>query len=329
MSFANLPKFLFRSVLTQIASAVKKGESVQLVATPGAGGTLLAKILTQKPELAKQYFGDDYAFYLLDAGSLLERSAGALQNLFLSNSQVETICHTKKLVVIVDQLDGLNDPVLKPFFENLYSLYRSFEPKLTFIFRVTTPLTAVDQLTNFNQLGRLVSQNVIKLPPFTRDEAMWFMGEKKKRLSPAQKEKIYALSGGYPRTIKRLVESPSVEALALHLEELSAYRSILPTIPVLEAYLARKFRKTDQVGDLNLPQRLTRNEEKVLKILLTKKGEVVSRSEVIEKVWGEDGVNISDHAYDQLVHRLKNKLSGSTPKVILETVRGRGHCLVI
>jgi len=268
---------------------------------------------------------------------LLERSAGALQNLFLSNSQVETICHTKKLVVIVDQLDGLNDPALKPFFENLYSLYRSFEPKISFIFRVTIPLTEVDQLTNFSQLGRLVSQNVIKLPPFTKEEALWFISEKEaflpQKISDADKNKIYRLSGGYPRTIKRLIEAPSLEgfdtALAFHLEELSAYRSVLPTIPVLEAYLARNAKKTDQVGNLNLPQRLTRNEEKVLKVLLAKKGQVIARDEIIEKVWGEDGVNISDHAYDQLVHRLKNKLSGSTPKVILETVRGRGHCLVI
>ncbi|KKQ75296.1 MAG: hypothetical protein US95_C0006G0018 [Candidatus Woesebacteria bacterium GW2011_GWB1_38_5] len=40
-------------------------------------------------------------------------------------------------------------------------------------------------------------------------------------------------------------------------------------------------------------------------------------------------MEISDHAYDQIVLRLRKKLKNAVPKADVETVRGRGHILRI
>jgi DNA-binding winged helix-turn-helix (wHTH) protein len=42
-------------------------------------------------------------------------------------------------------------------------------------------------------------------------------------------------------------------------------------------------------------------------------------------VWGEMGLGeVADHALDQLLHRLRRKLTSASPPTILKTIRGRG-----
>ena len=76
-------------------------------------------------------------------------------------------------------------------------------------------------------------------------------------------------------------------------------------------------------------KRLTKNEEKLLKYFLKNKGGILSRADGMGYLWGENAVEISDHAYDQIVLRLRKKLKNAVPKADVETVRGRGHILRI
>lgn len=45
---------------------------------------------------------------------------------------------------------------------------------------------------------------------------------------------------------------------------------------------------------------------------------------MIEAVWENEQYDVNEHALDQMLHRLRKKLSGSTPKCKLEVYRGRG-----
>lgn len=45
---------------------------------------------------------------------------------------------------------------------------------------------------------------------------------------------------------------------------------------------------------------------------------------MIKAIWPTNLYETSEHALDQMIHRLKNKLKSATPKTELVTLRGRG-----
>lgn len=63
----------------------------------------------------------------------------------------------------------------------------------------------------------------------------------------------------------------------------------------------------------------------LLKLLYENKGEVVSRSRIIEAVWGSEAVDVSEQALDALVRRLRNRLAEYDPNHhYIKTIRGHG-----
>lgn len=69
-------------------------------------------------------------------------------------------------------------------------------------------------------------------------------------------------------------------------------------------------------------------EFKFLQYLSEHKGEVCDRENIIEFAWGGNPSGISDEAVDQLVSRLRSKLTNKTgSNELIKTVRGRGFIL--
>lgn len=107
------------------------------------------------------------------------------------------------------------------------------------------------------------------------------------------------------------------------------------TNPLFLSFLKQKFgqgsRFSESINDLfKLQSRLTANECKALNFLTKNKNRIIPREELISAVWGENAsLEIANHAVDQLLHRLKEKLQKSDPPVAIETVRGRGHRLIV
>jgi pSer/pThr/pTyr-binding forkhead associated (FHA) protein len=64
----------------------------------------------------------------------------------------------------------------------------------------------------------------------------------------------------------------------------------------------------------------------LLEILFENQGKVVSRKEVIEKIWGVDNAfEVSEQALDALVRRLRDRLASLDPQsTYITTVRGHG-----
>ena len=104
-------------------------------------------------------------------------------------------------------------------------------------------------------------------------------------------------------------------------------------LPLFLKFLQKKFegRKEEELvgGRVRLAKQLTKGEGKVLGYLLGYEGELVGKEDLVVAMWGEKAVDISNHALDQLVCRLRRKLTGSQPRVELKTVFGRGYRLLV
>jgi len=107
-----------------------------------------------------------------------------------------------------------------------------------------------------------------------------------------------------------------------------------PIHPLFFQFLKQKFsqEKVEESLDdkINLKQRLTANEYKLLKYLVEHKTEICSKENLITTVWGKGGLSqVANHSLDQLLYRLKKKLVSASPAFSLEIIRGRGIKLSI
>ena len=72
-----------------------------------------------------------------------------------------------------------------------------------------------------------------------------------------------------------------------------------------------------------IPKELTRREFELIRFLAAHPGRVFSRSELLDRVWGEDFIG-TERTVDQHVAQLRSQLGSG----LIETVRGRGYRLV-
>jgi DNA-binding winged helix-turn-helix (wHTH) protein len=80
------------------------------------------------------------------------------------------------------------------------------------------------------------------------------------------------------------------------------------------------------IGDLEVLPPLSVSQFRLLEILYSHQGKVVSRQDLIADVWGEDqAVDVSEQALDALIRRLRDRLASIDPThQYIITVRGHG-----
>ncbi len=71
---------------------------------------------------------------------------------------------------------------------------------------------------------------------------------------------------------------------------------------------------------------LTRKEAQLLEYLMLNKNAVLSKEQIIEKLWGFDSEADANHV-EVYIHFLRNKLASVSKNVIIATVRGVGYTL--
>lgn len=78
------------------------------------------------------------------------------------------------------------------------------------------------------------------------------------------------------------------------------------------------------------PVKLTPLEFHMLKVLIQKKGRVVSRNELLDKIWGEDNMVVSSRTIDTHVANIRKKIENdpANPEFII-SVRGVGYKLIV
>lgn len=72
---------------------------------------------------------------------------------------------------------------------------------------------------------------------------------------------------------------------------------------------------------------LTKNEMRILQCLVRKKGQIVSRDDIISDLWDNESF-IDDNTLTVNITRLRNKLEELDLKDLLETKRGQGYILI-
>ena len=77
----------------------------------------------------------------------------------------------------------------------------------------------------------------------------------------------------------------------------------------------------------NIQIELTKNELKILYFLVSKRGQIVSREEIINYLWDSE-MFVDDNTLTVNITRIRNKLEEVNLKDILETRRGQGYILI-
>jgi DNA-binding response OmpR family regulator len=86
--------------------------------------------------------------------------------------------------------------------------------------------------------------------------------------------------------------------------------------------------KSRQVFINGNPVTLTSTEFRLLEFFIRNKNRVVSRMEILEKVWGID-FNMGTNVVDVYVNYLRKKLGAETGKKLIQTVFGMGYMLKV
>lgn len=72
---------------------------------------------------------------------------------------------------------------------------------------------------------------------------------------------------------------------------------------------------------------LTAKEFLLLETLMRHAGQVLTRSQLLDRVWGMDALQTESNVVDIYIHYLRNKLDRGFPAPLIKTVRGAGYSL--
>jgi DNA-binding response OmpR family regulator len=73
--------------------------------------------------------------------------------------------------------------------------------------------------------------------------------------------------------------------------------------------------------------RLTLKESQLLELFIRKKGQVINKDQILDKIWGLDS-SVEMNNIEIYIHYLRRKLKQESCGIQIETIRGIGYCLV-
>lgn len=328
MDVGRLPSDFQKTFVDKILEILRHGGNIQLAGIPGSGKTVMLSRLAEREDLV------DFKFFYFDFNLLIEKNVKSVLE-FLAQvlgeadfeKGLERIMEQDKMVVLImDGFDRVISRELEPVYRVLKAMMNRWRYKLCYLFAVDSKLVNFEELDFLGGLGSALCEHVLDLPMLERKDAWIFMETDEKqlgiKLSEEEKEKIYYLSGGLMRTIRRLMDAKakgtevsSDANLNFHLADLAKWmkaegRSDYGNFPLLKSFIEEKG------GEL------TALENKLWQEMLLRKSELISKDELIRGVWGEKvETEISYHALDQLIHRLRKKIGSGK----IKTVFGRGY----
>lgn len=269
----------------KILGFLAHGDCVQVVAPAGWG---------------KSRFGRSLGGVYLDFNLVVNKTPETLTN-FVKENFAEDI-------MVLDSLDSTLDIRYLPFFNFLKALRDAHKYKLTYVFLFHKPIGSEKR----NILGdcyEIASEHIEYLPTLTPKEC-----------------EFYKLSGGIA-AFEKICGIAKRDGLSLDPNENHKLKAqleeMLTDYPEHPAY-AKSSIIQDYLKNRKNTE-LSAAETRLLDLLKSKVGQIVSKDDIAKAIYPDvknyDGV--SDHALDQLVHRLRSKISDST----ITTHRGLGYKL--
>lgn len=306
-----LPETFQADFLKKVFRLINQSESGLMIAPAGMGKTLVLDLLETK----------------LQKETVLRLDLTGPNWSNLSNS-------SNSLVIIGDNAEALT----KETVQKLKSLREKNRSQTSIILAAERNVLESSAFSENSSLRSILMENILYLPPLSEADSKAFAKAIAKQananLTAKHLDQIAKQSGGAPRIIKRLVkltlsgENPATDAkLQFDLETLVSFKEQNPGYPLDVSKFAKsdQFAKSkDVVGEISFQKSLTKQEFALAKILIEAKGELVDREAMIKAIWPNNRYDTSEHALDQMIHRLRKKMESSTPKCTLTTYRGRG-----
>ena len=320
--FRSFPKDFKKDIVDKIISTAQQRKNLQLIGLKGSGKSLVFRYISLNPKII-----NNFNICQIDFNLIPEKSTAAISKLILEKmSQEEGRIESfeKKTIILADSFENITNILDDSLIRIFKALSDRFRDYISFIFSVDRPIGKAS----------IFWGEVAYMTPLSGSDFEWFwkgLGGKEEF-----KDKIYKASGGQMAIIKRLweiassggnldtvIENPRLNPhllyqLELMKEGLGGNKNYFD-VPIFETFM-----KGVQFG-----KELTALEFKAFRFLNENKGQIIDRENLITAVWGEHASrDVADHALDQLIHRLNNKLKNSDSSVSVETTRGRGHRLL-
>lgn len=334
-----LPNNFREDFLKRLFQVVKSAESGMIIGPAGIGKTLTLELLEEKA-IQKLYLpnGEITCVHL----NLQSVSAEEIANKFTSLD----LSPASKLLIIADNAEALESEKGRSLIQRLKDIREQYRPQTTILLAAERNVLGTEAFSENSSLRSILMENILYISPLNEIESKSFAQAIAKQMSFKLSEKLLKKlvesSGGAPRIIKRLVklaqtdekhlleilENPSLDQkLSFDLESLAIFTHSNPNYsfnsPLLST-LRPKTETKDKIAGVQFSTTLTKQEFALAKTLIENKGELIGREEMIKAIWPTNLYETSEHALDQMIHRLKKKLESATPKCTLVTYRGRG-----
>lgn len=336
-----LPIDFRKSVLEKVFALVKNAESGLLLGPAGMGKTLLFDQI-ENPAVQKHYLPKINLHCLrLD---LLENSSPQLSEFGLE----KTLTPNNRILLLVDNTESLDNQRGKELIKSLKSFREKARSQTSLLLASEENILTLPFFSEASSLKSPLLENLIYLDPLNNSDTLSFIKTIAKlqniTLSEGQTAEIAKTSGGFPRLIKRLVKiaasgnlikiinNPAADLkYSFDVSALSVYLQSHPdldwTIPLAKPQTPNN--SQDTISGISFSKLLTKQEHALAQLLISRREEIVSREDLIKAVWPKNLYETSEHALDQMIHRLKKKLVFSTPSCQLITLRGRGTKLLV
>lgn len=339
-----LPDNFREDFLKKLFQVIRSAESGMIVGPAGMGKTLTLELL-EETAIQKRYL-PSIAIKCVHL-NLQSVSADEIATTFHGL----TIPSTTKLLIVADNAEALESERSRALIQRLKDVREQFRPQTTILLSAERNVLDSESFSENSSLRSILMENLLYISPLNKSESTAFAEAIGRQLdfkiSPKLLKLITEASGGAPRIIKRLVKiaqtdekqvlevlkNPALDQkLSFDLESLAIFTHSNPSYifnsPLLATLLPTR-KSNDKVGPVQFSIALTKQEHSLAKILIENQGELVSREEMIKAIWPRNLYETSEHALDQMIHRLKKKIESGSPPCTLITYRGRGAKLTI
>jgi hypothetical protein len=271
----------------KILGFLAHGESVQIVAPAGWG---------------KSRFGRSLGGTYLDFNLVINKTPETLAN-FVKE-------HFAEGIMVLDSLDRLLTTDYLSLFNYLKALRDAHKYKLTYVFLLHKPIGA-DKQNILGDCYEIASEHIEYLPT----------------LSPKDCD-FYKLSGGIA-AFEKICMIAKRDGISLDPEQNPKLKAqleeMLVDYPDHPAYA-----KSSIIQDYLATRKnteLSAAETRLLELLKSKSGQIVSKDEIAGTIYPDikNYNGVSDHALDQLIHRLRSKIKDLGSNIT--THRGLGYKL--
>ncbi len=318
-------------LIKQIYNLSASGKNLTLIGPAGSGVSEIFSYLQNHPSPQTKFI---YFDLLLCLSQPISQLIGSLQQLLDSNPKHTTL--------ILDNFDHISTPTYSSFHHWLAGWYFSHRWLLNLVFQTNNLSLVNGKVPEVGTLKPLLVSNLLKLLPLDLADAGQLAAAYNLNPSEETLKKLFSQSGGHVQTLKRLLElqsDPEKTRLQLSQNLNTLYRNLSPFLKENDLLTefglidkGRKFRNIEFEEFLSKSSAstkdFTKNEQKLFDFLRQNINQTITKENLILHLYGNQAsVEISNHALDQLIYRLRSKLKNTHRGLVLKTKSGQGLVL--